>query len=134
MAEIQRLKVGHAEDLLTRDKENHYLSCQLGEAGADNLETFNKLIVNDIAEGWTSFDDLPVLKNMSSAQVEWKFRVRGYAHSSAVGRPENPGVPVHTQILADQLTLFQPGGTDFAHLITTGTPGFSDLPTALHSI
>ena len=39
-----------------------------------------------------------------------------------------PGVPRHTQILADQLTLFQ---TDYAHLITTGTPGFSDLPTAL---
>ena len=37
----------------------------------------------------------------------------------------------HTQILADQLTLFQPGGTDYAHLITTGTLGFSDLPTAL---
>ena len=36
-----------------------------------------------------------------------------------------PGVPWHTQILADQLTLFQPGGTDYAHLITTGTPGFS---------
>ena len=45
------------------------------------------------------------------------------------------GVPWHTQILADQLTLFQPGGgTDYAHLITTGTPGFSDLPTALHRI
>ena len=43
-----------------------------------------------------------------------------------------PGVPWHTQILADQLTLFQPGGTDYAHLITTGTPGFSDLPTALN--
>ena len=42
-----------------------------------------------------------------------------------------PGVPWHTQILADQLTLFHPGGTDYAHLITTGTPGFSDLPTAL---
>ena len=42
-----------------------------------------------------------------------------------------PGVPWHTQILADQLNLFQPGGTDYAHLITTGTPGFSDLPTAL---
>ena len=42
-----------------------------------------------------------------------------------------PGVPWHTQILADQLTLFQPGGTDYAHLITTSTPGFSDLPTAL---
>ena len=37
----------------------------------------------------------------------------------------------HTQILADQLTLFQPWGTDYAHLITTGTPGFSDLPTAV---
>jgi hypothetical protein len=46
-----------------------------------------------------------------------------------------PGVPWHTQILADQLTLFQPGGqiTAYAHLITTGTPGFSDLPTALVS-
>ena len=43
-----------------------------------------------------------------------------------------PGVPWHTQILADQLTLFQPGGTDYAHLITTGSPGFSDLPTALY--
>ena len=45
-------------------------------------------------------------------------------------------VPWHTQILADQLTLFQPGGTlgtDYSHLITTGTPGFSDLPTALLS-
>ena len=45
-----------------------------------------------------------------------------------------PGVPWHTQILADQLTLFQPGGTDYAHLITTGTPVFSDLPTALEFI
>ena len=44
------------------------------------------------------------------------------------------GVPWHTQILTDQLTLFQPGGTDYAHLITTGTPGFSDLPTALNSL
>ena len=34
-------------------------------------------------------------------------------------------------ILADQLTLSQPGGTDYAQQITTGTPKFSDLPTAL---
>ena len=46
--------------------------------------------------------------------------------------PSSLGVPGHTQILADQLTLFQPGGTDYANLITTGTPGFSDLPTALN--
>ena len=37
------------------------------------------------------------------------------------------------QVLVDQLTLFQPEGTDYAHLITTGTPGFADLPTALRS-
>ena len=34
-------------------------------------------------------------------------------------------------ILADQLNLFQPGLTDYAHLIITGKPGFSDLPMAL---
>ena len=31
-----------------------------------------------------------------------------------------------------RVCLFQSGGgTDYAHLITTGTPGFSDVPTAL---
>ena len=35
------------------------------------------------------------------------------------------------QILADQLNLSQPGGADYARHIITGTPGFSDLPTAL---
>ena len=45
--------------------------------------------------------------------------------------PECVGCAMAHPDLADQLTLFQPGGTDYAHLITTGTPGFSDLPTAL---
>jgi hypothetical protein len=40
-------------------------------------------------------------------------------------------LPWHPQILADQLTLSQLGGTDYADLIITGTTGFSDLPTAL---
>ena len=40
-----------------------------------------------------------------------------------------PGVPWHPQILADQLNLSKPEGADYAHHITTGTPGFSDLPT-----
>ena len=40
-------------------------------------------------------------------------------------------MPWHPQILADQLNLSQLGGTDYAHLITTGTPEFSDLPTVL---
>ena len=44
-------------------------------------------------------------------------------------RPVVPGVP---QILADQLTLSQPVGADYAHHITTGTPGFADLPTSLN--
>ena len=52
-------------------------------------------------------------------------------HSSGLSSLGVPGVPWHTQSLADQLTLFQPGGTEYAQLISTGTPGFSDLPTAL---
>ena len=40
-----------------------------------------------------------------------------------------PGVPWHTQILADQLTLSQPRGTDYAHH-STACP--SDLKTYLH--
>ena len=32
-----------------------------------------------------------------------------------------------------QLTLSQPGGADYANHITTGTIGFSDLPTALYT-
>ena len=35
------------------------------------------------------------------------------------------------QILADQLILSQPEGADYAHQITTGNPGFPNLPTAL---
>ena len=42
-----------------------------------------------------------------------------------------PGVPWHPQIMEDQLTLSQLGGEDYAHHINTGTPGISDLPTAL---
>jgi hypothetical protein len=40
--------------------------------------------------------------------------------------------PWGCRILADQLTLYQPGGADYAHHITTGNPEFSDLPKALH--
>ena len=53
-----------------------------------------------------------------------------YSGVSSLGLP---GVPWHPQILADQLTLSQPGGTDYAHHSTTSPPGFSDLPTALSS-
>ena len=47
--------------------------------------------------------------------------------------PGVPGVPWNPQILADQLTLSKPGGADYVHHINTGTPGFSDLPTALQA-
>ena len=47
--------------------------------------------------------------------------------------PGDTRVPWHPQILADQLTLSQPGWIDYAHLITTGTPRFSDLPMAKHT-
>ena len=38
---------------------------------------------------------------------------------------------MHPQILGDQLTLSQ---LEDAHHIFTGTPGFSDLPTALYQL
>ena len=41
--------------------------------------------------------------------------------------------PVVPQILADQLTLSELGRANCAYYNITGTPGFSDLPTALHS-
>ena len=44
-------------------------------------------------------------------------------------RPVGTG-GAYPQILADQLTLSQPEGRDYAHQITIGTPGFSNLPTA----
>ena len=49
------------------------------------------------------------------------------------GLSEPPGVPWHPQILADQLTLSQPRGADYAHQIMLAPgPGFSDLSTALN--
>ena len=53
------------------------------------------------------------------------------AHHPGVSSLGVLGVSWHPQILADQLTLYHLGGTDYAHLITTDTPEFSDLPMAL---
>ena len=54
------------------------------------------------------------------------------SHSFArLSEPGVPGVPWHHQILADPLTLSQPGGVDYAHLITTGPNGFLHPATAL---
>ena len=49
------------------------------------------------------------------------------------GGPRGRGGHWPHQYLAGQLTLFQPGWTDYAHLIFNGTTTseFSDLPTAL---
>ena len=60
-----------------------------------------------------------------------KIGYEGWRLHAGLSSPGVPGVPWNPQILVDQLTLSQPRGTDYAHLITTGNPGFSDLPTAL---
>jgi hypothetical protein len=67
----------------------------------------------------------PIVKAFSGAKAHHLFVSR------PVGAGAAGGVPWHPQILSDQLTLSQPGGADYAHHFTTGTPGFSDLPTAL---
>ena len=74
------------------------------------------------------------LKIQGSSGAPWDLLFRRpciYHCNSGLSSLGVPGVPWHTQIFSDQLTLCYPGGTDYAHLITTGTPGFSDLPTAL---
>ena len=47
-----------------------------------------------------------------------------------MAEPEVLGVSL-PQFLADQLTLFQPGGSDYAHPITAGTPKFFNPPPSL---
>ena len=81
---------------------------------------------------------LPILSLIKKIQLNF-FSEKQNCNSFLVFTPSSlglsslgvPGVPWHAQILADQLTLFQPGGIDYAHLIATGTPGFSDLLKAL---
>ena len=60
------------------------------------------------------------------AEATWKLALL-HNNSRAVGA-RGAGV---SYFGTDQLTLSQPRGTYFAHHIITGTPGFSDLPTAL---
>ena len=61
----------------------------------------------------------PIFSFLAKMKISEKYATRGAG-----------GVEAH-QILTDQLSLSQPGGTDYAHHVTTGPPGFSDLPTAL---
>ena len=61
----------------------------------------------------------------------WWWQAQTLSLSAGVSSLGVPRVPWHPQIFADQLILFQPAGTDYAQLINTGTPGFSDLPAAL---
>ena len=52
-----------------------------------------------------------------------------YAGLSSLGVP---GVPWHTQILADQLTLFQPGGQIIPTLILLAHPDFQTFRRPCH--
>ena len=49
----------------------------------------------------------------------------------SIDRPVASGGALAPQFLAQQLTLSQRGGADYAHHSTTNPPGFSDLATAL---
>ena len=51
--------------------------------------------------------------------------------TAGLPEPGMPELPWHPQILTDHLILFQQVGADYAHHITTGTPGFLNLHTAL---
>ena len=58
-------------------------------------------------------------------------------HSAAgLSSPGVPGMPWHPQILTDNLTLSQPGGTDYAHQIILAPPDFQAFlrPCAGHAL
>ena len=59
-----------------------------------------------------------LLRTTSGSYVEAR-RNLGGGRQWAIAPPPHPTSP---QILADQLTLFQPGGADYAHHITTRPP------------
>ena len=69
----------------------------------------------------------------STWQLSYLSRVRPLpVQNSGVSSLGVPGVPRHPQILEDQLTLSQPGGGGrLCPPNNAGTPGFSDLPTAV---
>ena len=56
------------------------------------------------------------------------------AQPTYVNRPVVPGVAegaMAPPVFGRSVNPISTRGTDYTHLITTGTPGFSDLPTAL---
>ena len=55
-----------------------------------------------------------------------------YAGLSSLGVP--PGVPWHPQILAEQLTLSQPRGADYAHQIILAPPDFQTFRRPCYDI
>ena len=54
--------------------------------------------------------------------------------TSGMHQGEGQGGQLPPQILADQLTLSQPGGADYAHHSTTCPPGFLTLGASLKHI
>ena len=57
---------------------------------------------------------------------------RSIQNQSEPSRPVVPGCAVAHPDFGRSVNPISTGGTDYAHLITAGTPGFSDLPTALY--
>ena len=58
--------------------------------------------------------------------------IKIFLYAVGVSSLRVPGLLWHPQILADLLTLSQPGEAECANQITN--PGFSDLPTALNTL
>ena len=88
---------------------------------------------------WITYSDkLGTVSNLlkefhkKNSGIGLNINILKYVGVSSLGVMGVPGVPWYPQILADQLTLSEPGETNYVNLITTDTPGFSDLPTALY--
>ena len=61
----------------TKDLEIHYLRCGATDSKIATVNALLSVPPGKSVKGSTLSKDLPLLKNMSLADVEWEIRVRG---------------------------------------------------------
>ena len=81
----------------------------------------------------TTADIVIVFFFLSSLLIDYFIILHTYAGLSQAG---GPGGPVPPQFLADQLTLSQPGGAHYPHLVLCALPDFQTLrrPCIRHTV
>ena len=89
LEQMKDLKVEHSKAMTAKDLEIHYLRCGATDSKIATVNALLSVPPGKSVKGWSVSKDLPLLKNMSLADVEWEIRVRGYQHR-LIYDPKNP--------------------------------------------